>query len=93
MVNSIVYCEVEREPEHDYWEFAPGIYAIPDRRGYRTKISRCMSYSNRVWIQGPKGGVRLKDEYNIFRYVTKDEKLMKEFMWVKLKAQPLKHYD
>ena len=52
-----------------------------------------MSYSNRVWIQGPKGGVRLKDEYNIFRYVTKDEKLMKEFMWVKLKAQPLKHYD
>lgn len=51
-----------------------------------------MNHSKRVWIQGPKGGVRLKDEYNIFRYVTKDEELMKEFMWVKLKAQPLKYY-
>lgn len=87
------YCEVERKPEHDYWEFAPGIYSIPDRIEYNTKIRRCMSYSKRVWIQGPKGGVRLKDEYHIFRYVTTDENLMKEFMWVKLKAQPLKHYQ
>lgn len=92
MANSIFYCEVEKEPEHDYWEFAPGIYAIIDRREYSTKISRCMSNSTKVWIQGPRGGVRLKDEYNIFRYVTKNEKLMKEFMWVKLKAKPLKYY-
>lgn len=86
------YCEIEREPEGDNWEFAPGIYSIPDRTEYNTKIRRCMSYSARVWIQGPKGGVRMRGEYNIFRYVTKDENLMKEFMWVKLKAQPLKHY-
>ena len=95
MANSTFYCEVEEvegNVHNDYWEFAPGIYSIPDRLGYNTKISRCMNYSTRVWIQGHKGGVRLKDEYNIFRYVTKDEELMRQFMWVKLKAQPLKHY-
>ena len=93
MADNIFYCEVGVDQENSHWEFPPGIYVIPDRSGYRTKISRCMSYSKRVWIQGPKGGIRLKDEYNIFRYVTRDEELMKEFMWVKLKAQPLKHYD
>jgi hypothetical protein len=93
VANSIFYCEVEGEPQHDYWEFAPGIYSIPDRLGYVTKIRRCMSYSTRVWIQGPRGGVRVRgEESRIFHYVTKDEKLLKQFMWVKLKAQPLKHY-
>ena len=93
MANSMFYLEVEREPEHDYWEFAPGIYSIPDRIEYNTKIQRGMSYSKRVWIQGTRGKVRLRDgEYNVFRYVTNDEKLMQEFMWVKLKAQPLKYY-
>lgn len=92
MANSVFYCEVVEEPQHDYWEFAPGIYCIPDRREYNTKIHRCMSYSKRVWIQGPKGGVRMKGEYSIFSYVTNDTELMKEFMWVKLKAKPLKHY-
>ena len=93
MPNSIFYCEVVEEPQHDYWEFAPGIYAIPDRLEYNTKISRCLSYSKRVWIQGPRGKVRLREDgYDVFRYVTNNEKLMQEFMWVKLKAQPLKHY-
>ena len=92
MANSIFYCEVEGNPKNDYWEFAPGIYVIPDRIEYNTKIQRCMSYSKRVWIQGPSGKVRMRRQYNTFRYVTKNEKLMKEFMWVKLKAQPLKYY-
>lgn len=93
MGNSIFYCEVEPGSEGEHWEFPSGIYAIPDRLEYNTKISRCLSYSKRVWIQGTRGKVRLRDgEYNIFRYVTNDEKLMQEFMWVKLKAQPLKHY-
>lgn len=93
MANSIFYCEVEGNPKNDYWEFAPGIYVIPDRVGYTTKIQRCMSYSERVWIQGPRGKIRLRNgESRVFRYITQDEELMKQFMWVKLKAQPLKHY-
>ena len=53
-----------------------------------------MSYSNKVWVQGSRGGVKIiKDRTsNIYGYVTKNEELMKEFMWVKLKAQPLAHY-
>lgn len=52
-----------------------------------------MSYSERVWIQGPRGKIRLRNgESRVFRYITQDEELMKQFMWVKLKAQPLKHY-
>jgi hypothetical protein len=45
-----------------------------------------------VWRQGPKGGVKLvKDRWSWYgsnKYVTKDEKAIKEFMWVKLQAQP-----
>ena len=93
MANSIFYCEVEGNPQNDYWEFAPGIYIIPDRREYRTKISRCCSHSARVWIQGPNGGVQLRrEESRLFYYITKNDELMKKFMWVKLKAQPLAHY-
>ena len=93
MANSVFYCEVEKEPEHDYWEFGPGIYCIPDRKGYYTKIQRCINHSKRVWIQSPRGNVRLRKEHSgLFYYVTKDEELMKQFMWVKLKAQPLKYY-
>ncbi len=93
MAKSIFYCEIEGNPQNDYWEFAPGVYIIPDRLEYVTKIRRCISYSKRVWIQGPQGGVRLRGEDHLFyRYVTKNEELIKQFMWVKLKAQPLKHY-
>ena len=92
MGNSVFYCEVENKDDL-YWEFEPGIYYIPDRLGYVTKIRRCMSYSKRVWIQGPQGGIRLRGENSgKFHYVTKNQDLMKRFMWVKLKAQPLKHY-
>ncbi len=54
-----------------------------------------MSYSHRVWVQGPKGGVKmLKDRVGYtYGYVTKNEELMKEFMWVKLKSQTLAHYN
>ena len=55
-----------------------------------------MSYSHRVWVQGPRGGVRIiKDRSGTdfdYGYLTKNEKAMKEFMWVKLKAQPLGNY-
>jgi hypothetical protein len=52
---------------------------------------RLFRNSDRAWIQGTKGGVRLKGKYDIFRYVTKNEQLMKEFMWIKLKAKEIKN--
>jgi hypothetical protein len=95
MAKSIFYCEIEsHDPFPDTWEFTPGIYAIPDRIEYNTKIHRCMSYSKNVWIQGPQGGVRKRKSIftHMFYYVTKDEEEMKKFMWAKLKAQPLPNY-
>ena len=88
---STYYCEIDG----DYtYEFSKGVYRIPYRKQYHTKLTRCISYSIRVWTQGPRGGVRIiKDEIGSnFGYVTKDEKLMKEFMWVKLKAREYAGY-
>lgn len=50
--------------------------------------------SDLVWCEGPKGGVRLvafnwRKYFNEFRklgYITTNEKAMKEFAWIKLKA-------
>jgi hypothetical protein len=48
--------------------------------------------SDKVWKQGPKGGVKIiKDSYNgCDLYITHNEKEMKEFMWAKLQAQEIK---
>ena len=91
---STYYCEIVG----DYTpEFPKGVYVIPYHREYHTKISRCVSYSNKVWVQGPRGGVKIikdrTDPYAEYGYVTKNEEIMKEFMWVKLKAQSLTHYN
>jgi hypothetical protein len=85
------YFEVYEDYTH---EFPKGVISIPYRHEYMTKIRRCMSYSHKVWLQGSRGGVKIiKDrEDNNFGYVTKNEELMKEFMWAKLKAQSLAHY-
>lgn len=55
--------------------------------------SRLAKLSDRVWRQGPQGGVKIvKSRGHIFDYgyVTTNEERMKEFIWVKLKAQPVK---
>jgi hypothetical protein len=51
--------------------------------------------SDRIWCQGPKGGVKIvKDRITypggMYGYVTHNEKAMKEFMWIKLKAKELR---
>jgi hypothetical protein len=93
MGNTVYYCEIEG----DYTpEFPKGVISIPYRVEYFTKIRRCMSYSQRVWAQGSRGGVRIvknrMDAKNLYGYVTKNEEAMKQFMWVKLQAQPLANY-
>lgn len=84
------YCEVSR----DWYAGKKGVYTYTsDRRKY-FKFIELMQYSDRVWRQGPKGGVKIvKDKtsrthWGSSQYVTKDEKIMKQFMWVKLQAQP-----
>lgn len=58
---------------------------------------RLFNESDLVWMQGPKGGVRLIHQswgavcknggkYRKGGYVTTDEKSMEEFFWIKLKA-------
>jgi hypothetical protein len=93
MRETIYYCEI---PGNYTYEFPKGVTAIPWKREHTTKITRCISYSDRVWVQGPRGGVKIiknrRDMTNVYGYVTKNEKLMKEFMWVKLKAQTLNLY-
>jgi hypothetical protein len=93
VANTVYYCEIAG----DYTpEFSKGVTSIPWKIEYSTKIRRCISYSDRVWVQGPRGGVKIiKDRQtnvNLYGYVTKNEELMKRFMWVKLKAQSLAHY-
>jgi hypothetical protein len=57
--------------------------------------SRLAMNSDRIWMQGPRGGVKIvKDRINYYGgayggYVTNNKKAMKEFAWVKLSARPL----
>lgn len=69
-----------------------GIFSVTSETKGST-FSRLTLYmhSERVWVQGPKGGVRLSKENGnpSMGYVTKNEQKMKEFMWVKLKAKEI----
>lgn len=93
MGDTTYYCEIA---DNYTYEFSKGVIAIPWRREYHTKIMRCISYSHRVWKQGPRGGVKIikdkKTNKNLFGYVTQNDEAMKEFIWVKLKAQSLTQY-
>lgn len=48
-----------------------------------------VQYSNKVWRQGPQGGVKIIKNRNVdgYGYVTTNEKQMKEFVWIKLQAR------
>jgi hypothetical protein len=81
------YCEVT----YDRADIRPGIYSFSSQKNSRLQFNRLITLSDKVWRQGPKGGVKIiKDRHASFRYsgyITTDEKLMKKFMWVKLQAQ------
>lgn len=87
MVDYNYYCEVT----YDRADIRPGVYSFSSEKNSRIGYNRLITLSDKVWRQGPKGGVKIiKDRYSSFRYngyVTSDEKLMKKFMWVKLQAQ------
>ena len=73
-----------------------GVYSSP---GYMAAWyggqSRLSYNSDRIWMQGPRGGVKIvKDRINYYGgayggYVTNNKTAMKEFAWIKLSARPL----
>ena len=57
--------------------------------------SRLAMNSDRVWCQGPHGGVKIvKDKIDWYGgvyggYITNNPAIMKKFTWIKLSARPL----
>ena len=88
MVEYTYYCKVV----YDRADIKPGLYMFSVTRDNTLGYNRLVTLSHKVWRQGPKGGVKIvKDKENWAHnigYVTNNEKIMKEFMWVKLQAQP-----
>jgi hypothetical protein len=80
------YCEVHK----DRYYIEKGVYTYThDRRSY-SKYLDLMHHSDKVWRQGPRGGVKIvkdRNECSPTQYVTNKEEFMKKFMWVKLQAQ------
>lgn len=88
------YFEIDEDCQDGLLTWKKGVYASEGYTGgyFVGWQTRALWASKRVWRQGPKGGVKIVSRGHIFDYgyVTKDEKRMKEFIWVKLKAQPVK---
>jgi hypothetical protein len=86
------YCEILG----NYGDYTTGVYkVVADKEingRWFPQLNRVMSFSDRVWKQGPKGGVKIVKSrswpYPV-GYITTDEKWMKKFTWIKLKAQAL----
>ena len=87
------YCEVNSKIR----EYPEGVYkvvAVGDFKWFPI-LNRIITVSDRVWKQGPKGGVkfvkhRWHDGVWPMGYITRNEKYMKEFSWIKLKAKEIK---
>lgn len=86
------YCEVKNRIR----EYPEGVYkvvAVGDFKWFPI-LNRILTVSDRVWKQGPKGGVKIiKAPWtNLWPtgYITTNEKYMKEFSWIKLKAKEIK---
>ena len=75
----------------DTWK--KGVYSAEGYMGaYYGWQTRTKHVSTRIWQQGPKGGVKIvkgRGRHG-YGYVTKNEEMMKKFIWVKLSAQTLK---
>ena len=95
MANHNGYCtyyfEVDRDCSDGVVTYTAGVYSI---LGYVSGMvgweSRLYYNSRRVWRQGPRGGVKIvKDKKTYPGYITKNEKLMKDFVFIKLKAKEI----
>jgi len=87
------YCEVKNRIR----EYPQGVYKVVADKGINhmwfPALNRLTTVSDRVWKQGPKGGVRIIKapwcDLVPVGYITTNEKYMKEFFWVKMKAKEL----
>ena len=81
------YCEIYK----DRYNFNKGVYTYTSDPRKHFKFLTLMQYSDKIWRQGPKGGVKIikdRTEQAPSTYITKNKEFMKEFMWVKLQAKP-----
>jgi hypothetical protein len=90
-VNYQYYCEINWERPNR----PRGIYTFssPDHKYATREYYDAVQFSDIIWRQGPKGGVKIvKDRRASYPvgYITSSEKHMKRFMMVKLTARELK---
>lgn len=72
----------------------PGVYWANKSEYYTRQVRNYIQYAERIWMQGPRGGVKvIKDRNwdNLYPngYVTTNEKYMEEFFWLKLRAKQI----
>lgn len=87
------YCEVKSQIR----EYPAGVYQVIAGNGsmgpWFPVLNRLTTVSDRVWKQGPRGGVQIIKApwYTLcpVGYITRDEKYMREFAWAKLRAKTL----
>jgi hypothetical protein len=89
----IYYFEIANDYTDGIDTWKKGVYSAEGYMGaYYGWQTRTKHVSNRIWRQGPKGGVKIvkgRGQHG-YAYVTKDEEMMKKFIWAKLSAQPIK---
>jgi len=88
------YFEIDEDTHDGINRWSKGVYASEGYTGgyFVGWQTRALWASKRVWRQGPKGGIKIvkgRGQHG-YAYVTKDEEMMKKFMWLKLSAQPIK---
>ena len=86
MDNGTYYCILDQR----FGATSAGVYKVTMSVGQRTIPRYFVSISDKVWFQGPRGGVKIKKDRSglgYTGYLTNDPEFMKEFMWVKLKAR------
>ena len=71
-----------------------GVYSVVADKGINhawfPELNRLITASDRVWKQGPKGGVKIvksRDWLYPIGYITTNDEWMKKFAWIKLKAK------
>jgi hypothetical protein len=74
-------------------DITPGVYNCQNDHHWRFSHLELYQLSDRVWQQGPRGGVKIVKDRSLglypMGYITANPKWMKKFTWVKLQAQPL----
>jgi hypothetical protein len=91
MAKFTFYCRVDRE--NPAAGIKAGVYAYrSEHKNQHVFVGNVRTFfqsSNKVWRQGPRGGVKIIKNRGIgsYGYVTTNEEQMKEFVWVKLQAQ------